>query len=236
MADLDEQTKTPAALWRGSNAVESKEPEATAHIGNLEVPLPKRQIGIMLDIESLDVGPRSLITQIAMTGFDIDEEEVMEYPFEPFNGFVPFQPQLDFITPRTISAKTIAWWMRQSDEARANFEQNTIDDMHSLRVLMQSFVDQFNQLAGIPNSEYIVVSRGPQFDCVNVESLLNDLGMQAPWKYDTVWDLRTMMRMADLKSSEVEKHPKHIDHDARWDCDFQIRCFFAAKRNLRRGE
>lgn len=208
------------------------EPSAFASIA-AEIPPAKRQIGLMLDIESLDTGPRSVILQIALTPFDIDEEEVMDFPF---NAFLPMQPQLDFITPRTISADTLLWWMDQSDEARANLKACGVDDMHSLRVIMGSFVHEFNRMISIPNSEYILVARGPQFDVVNVESLLRDLGMKAPWGYNKVVDLRTMMRNANISSKDVPQDPKMVAHDARWDNLYQIDSFFAAKKNMHRGD
>lgn len=197
--------------------------------------LPPAQFGIMIDIESLDVGPRSVIMQIAMHRFSIDEGESTPNDMM-FHTYLGMQPQLDFVQPRTISADTLAFWMRQPDNARKIFEQITLPDMASLRLAMRAFVLHFEQMTRNKDAEYEVIANGAQFDIVNIESLLTDLGMTAPWAYYDVVDLRTMKRRAGVKTSDVEEPNGFIAHDARWDCMYQIEQYFECLRRQRRGD
>jgi hypothetical protein len=192
------------------------------------------QIGIMFDIESLDLGPRSLTTQIAMYGFDMETEELLP---DPLHIYLPMQAQLDLIPARTISADTFVWWMGQSDDARQAFEKNVSDSFEELPILMRQLVRRFNKFTNNDQVEYELIAKGPQFDIVNVESLLRDCGMTKPWKYDRVVDLRTLMRYAGMSNRtadlETFQPDGFIPHRADWDAKFQINLYFEAKRQLR---
>lgn len=187
------------------------------------------RIILMVDIESLDVGPRSVVTQVALYGLDEDEDEVID---DFVYSFLPIQPQLDLIQPRTISASTLWWWMQQSDEARAMFERNVLEDFETLPVMMRHLTREFQRMTS-KYASYELWARGPQFDVVNLDSLYADCGMRAPWKYDSVRDLRTLMKMAGLSSEEVDKPHGFIAHQAGWDAKFQLRCYREAKKRLR---
>jgi len=189
-------------------------------------------IGLHLDIETLDTGPRSVITQIALTGVDLESEEFLPHPV---HSYIPIQPQLDLIKPRTISADTLWWWMRQSDEARAEFEKSLGNDFGSLSVLMKHLTMMFNQMTNHGQTDYIVIARGPQFDAVNVESLYYDCGMRAPWEYSRLVDLRTLIREAGItKEEEKALAPRgFVAHNAAWDTRLQAKLYFEARRRLR---
>jgi hypothetical protein len=183
---------------------------------------------LMLDIESLDLGPRSVVTQLALFGLDLEEDEMLD---THVHSYLPIQPQLDLIHARTISASTLWWWMQQSDEARAAFEFSTSEDFNDLPVLMNHFIVQFENITR--GKTYTLWARGPQFDVVNVESLLKDCGLKAPWKYDRVEDLRTIMREAGLSSKDVDQPKGFVAHNAAWDCKFQLLCLREAQRKIR---
>jgi hypothetical protein len=190
-------------------------------------------IGLHLDIETLDTGPRSVVTQIALYGVDLESQEMLPHPVW---SYLPVQPQLDLVKPRTISADTIWWWFQQSDEARAEFEKSLGDDFGSLLVLMKHLTMSFNQMTNKGTANYIIIARGPQFDCVNVESLYRDCGLKAPWDYATLVDLRTLLREAGITKEEERAFPKppgYIPHQAGWDCRHQSNLYFEARRRLR---
>jgi 3' exoribonuclease, RNase T-like len=192
-------------------------------------PSPTRpDLALMLDIESLDLGPRSVITQIALFALDLEEDETID---THLHSYLPIQPQLDLMPARTISASTLWWWMQQPDEARAAFEFSTSEDFNDLPVLMQHFIVQFERMTR--GRTYQLWARGPQFDVVNVESLLRDCGLKAPWRHDSVADLRTVMREAGISSSDVEQPHGFIAHNAAWDCKFQLLCLREAQRKIR---
>lgn len=188
------------------------------------------EIGLMLDVETLGLGSRAIVTQIGLYGFSMETEELLP---DPLHIYLPIQPQLDLVPPRTITAETLVFWMDQSAEARAGFERNLSDEFEELPILMRQFVRRFNSFTKNGELEYELIAKGPQFDAVLVETLLADCGMRAPWRYDRVTDLRTLMRSAGVHNRDITPPIGFIAHRADWDCKFQIKAYFEAKRKLR---
>ena len=183
-------------------------------------------VGFMFDIESLDLGTQAVVTQIAFVAFDLADPETV---LKEVTEYLPIQPQLAL--GRTISAKTIIWWMQQDDKARNRFKQNDGDDMDELLALMRSVARKASQVIAESNG-YEIWARGPQFDIANIESLLSACGEKAPWKYGAVRDLRTLMSQAGLHVSDVPRRPTLIEHVALDDCKYQIECYVEAIRRL----
>lgn len=187
---------------------------------------------LMIDIESLDLGPRSVVLQAALYALDQDEDTILDTHI--WSHF-PVQPQLDLIQPRTISASTLWWWMQQDWEARKQFEKNVLEDFEALPILMRHFTREFNRI--VDGRDYLLYARGPQFDVVNMSSLYKDVGMTAPWEtpqtYGKVRDLRTIMGEAGLKSADVPKPSGFVAHQAAWDCKYQLAQFQEARKHLR---
>lgn len=187
-------------------------------------------LGIMADIETLDLGARPIVTQIALYPFDMETEELIH---DALYLFLPIQPQMDLIPARTLSADTLLWWMQQGDEARDAFERNLSDDFEELPILMRQIVRRFNKWTNDGRVEYELIAKGPQFDIVAIETLLRDCGLKAPWKYDRIVDLRTLQRYAGVSSRDMTPPQGFIAHRADWDCKFQIEVYFESKRKLR---
>ena len=181
----------------------------------------------MTDIESLDVGPRSIVSQVAMVFAPVDDPETV---IDEVLVYLPIQPQIAL--KRTLSAKTLVFWMSQSDAARKEFEQNTGDDFEELPSLIRHLIRKFGSIVGDEPVE--LWARGPQFDVTNIESLALDCGLEMPWRYDSVRDLRTLMALAGLKTADIprdnEKYPPHM---AVADCHYQIQQYAEAMRQLR---
>lgn len=191
-------------------------------------PEPPRRV-LMLDIESLALGTRPVITQVALIGYDLDEDEFLD---SMHVQFYPVDPQQQIIPPRRISASTIAWWMKQSDEARSRFEQSVSDDFAELPALARHLIVTFNQLTMDGRIPYELVAKGPQFDVAAIETLLEDLGLKAPWDYTKVRDLRTLLATAGIDGRNVAKPAGFIPHVAYWDARWQVNQYIAARRRL----
>jgi len=188
-----------------------------------------KRVGFMMDIESLDLGPNSVVTQIAFVAYDLDDPEII---YREVEEYLPIQPQIAL--SRTINADTIIWWMQQDDKARARFEANRGSDMEELIALVGSVA---TKMAAVIEecSEYEVWARGPQFDMVNVESLMLACGVQTPWKYDRVRDLRTVMELANVHTKDIPLPAGLVQHVALSDCKYQIVCLTESLRALRRS-
>lgn len=186
------------------------------------------KLGIMLDIESLDLAPRSVVSQVGIIAFPLDDPETETRRIEQY---LPIQPQLEL--GRTMSFSTIFWWMKQDEKARLRFIDNDGNDMEELLALVRSVHRKLSDLiiqAGPSGVEFW--AKGPQFDVVNLETLFIDCGLDIPWKYDSVMDLRTLMRLANVHTEQVDSTGV-VPHVAIEDCKFQIRCYVEAMRHLR---
>lgn len=182
---------------------------------------------LSVDIESLALGPRPVITQIAMLGYDLQEGELLE---NRHVQYYPIEPQQQIIPPRRISADTIAWWMNQPDEAREKFKFSTEVEFEDLASRLRNLVAVFNQLTDYGKANYELVAKGPQFDVVAIETLLEECGLTVPWAYDRVVDLRTMLKRAGINAKNVAKPAGCIPHVAFWDARWQINQYLAAVR------
>lgn len=182
----------------------------------------------MYDIESLDTGPRSIVLQIGWQFVPADDPETI---LDRRLVYIPIDPQI--LLNRTFSGQTLAWWMDQPDEVRARFKNSIGDDFQELPALMRFVARKFQEVTD--GKSYELWARGPQFDFVNIESLMQDCAVKVPWKYDRIRDLRTLMKIAGVASEDVQKPHDLVPHVADQDARFQILCWDAATRALAKG-
>lgn len=226
MADTTQNTKSLGTLNLAEHTQIDSE---TLSVENIHPdPQPPSRV-LMIDIESLALGTRPVITQVALLGYDLEEDELLDTRHVQF---YPIDPQQQIIPPRRISASTLSWWMKQSDEARARFEQSVSDDFAELPALARHLIATVNQLTDDGRINYEVVAKGPQFDIAAVETLLEDLGLKTPWDYSKVRDLRTLLATAGINEKNVPKPQGFIPHVAFWDARWQLNQYIAARRRL----
>lgn len=182
---------------------------------------------LMFDIESLAVTSRSVVTQIGLHAVDINDPDTV---LKSVEEYLPIQPQIDM--GRAISADTILFWMAQPDAARNRFKRNAGDDLDEMQALVRSIVRKTREIIS-ESADYEIWARGPQFDIVNLESLIVECGESVPWEYNKIRDLRSLMALADIHSADVEKPLGFVQHVALWDCKFQVNCYVDAIRRLR---
>lgn len=190
------------------------------HIDLEKYPAPLQpDILLMADIESLALGARPVVTQVALLGYDLAEGEFLSHQHVQY---YPIDPQLDINPPRRISGSTIAWWMKQADEARARFDLSVGTDFQDLVALCRGLIQTFNALTQDGKANYVICSKGPQFDIVALETLLQEVGLEIPWAYDRVDDLRSLLRRAAINPKWVPTPSGFIPHVAYWDAKWQV--------------
>jgi hypothetical protein len=187
----------------------------------------------MFDIESLDVGPRSIITQIGMALAPADDPETILYAN---NWHLPINPQVA-VHKRTFNADTLIWWMTDSSitqSVRDEIKLSSGDDYEELPALLRAMTRKFDQV--VDGRQVECWSRG-NFDAINIESLLDDCAIDKPWRYDAWRDLRTLMAAAQIGTSDVirdlEKFPLH---NAIADCGYQMLCYTESLKALARNK
>lgn len=213
----------------GLNRIEPTKPEdIVAAVTQHEYPDPvPADLLIAVDIESLALGVRPVITQVAMLGYDLNEDEYLETRFVEY---FPIDPQLAINPPRKIQGGTLGFWADQPPEALSRIKFSTATDFEDLAVLGRGLIRTFNQMTDNGQKNYEIQAKGPQFDIAAIETLLGELGLEVPWEYDRVTDLRTDLRRARLNPKNIPTPKGFIKHVAYWDARYQIDLHLACKR------
>ena len=130
---------------------------------------------VMIDIETLSIENNAVIVSIGACSFnmyDIDSPEK--------DTFYRELEWADQITKgRDIQKSTINWWnsLPISIPKGKEFPEYSMIDLLTWCKLVKPVNYWF---------------RGPQFDCVKLESLAKDYGCEVPWKFWEVKDSRTL--------------------------------------------
>ncbi len=123
---------------------------------------------IMLDLESLDNTPTSVITQIGAVSFTKDGiiNRLQIY----------VDPESCQERGLTISASTVLWWLKQSDAARKHFETKGDRLAMALTKCTQFFNAELDK-------DGSVWGNGSDFDNAILRNAYKMVGTEEPWKY-----------------------------------------------------
>jgi len=176
------------------------------------------RIEAMVDIETLDSGPRSVVLSVGAVKFTQEAGIVGG----EFYDVLEIAEQL--IYERTISESTLLWWAGQNSEAREEVFRSK-----GRRAPWDVIKDLTKFLDGI----HAIWANSPSFDCVILDTLADDLSLPSPWHY---WDLRDLRTARELVGS-AGKTPwlggdKYPTHHPLGDCTNQVQLLRAARAKL----
>lgn len=147
---------------------------------------------IMLDLETMGNGSNAAIIAIGAVRFDADVTDKF-YETIKLDSSVAHGLEID--------PATVMWWMKQSDEARSQFER--LSD-HLPTVLMQ-----FTAWIG---SKAIVWGNGSDFDNVILANAYKKCGIDVPWKFYNNRCYRTIKNLnRDIKMDRIGTHHNAVD-------------------------
>ncbi len=162
---------------------------------------------VMLDLETLGTEPGCVILSIGAVTFD---PKGVSYGYQ-------FECNMDAETSQAIgfttSPETVAWWSRQSKEAR---DRLLIDRVNILTGL-ESFVQWFRDVQGKQ-----LWCQGANFDEPILRRALDMLKIPVPWKYYDVRDTRTAYEIYGFNPKFVKREGTH--HSALDDAAYQSKC------------
>ena len=148
---------------------------------------------VMIDLETLDTKESSVILAIGAVRFTASE--VLDEMYTEVN--IDDQLKLG----RTISGKTLQWWMEQNQEARTVFEQ--IDSAPRLSSALA-------KLAGFVGRETTVWGNGATFDISILRNAYQSLGIDTPWPWYNERCYRTLKSLyPDLVKPTVDGRVEH---------------------------
>ena len=154
----------------------------------------------MIDLETLGTGPESVVISIGACAFNIQTRKIES----TFIMVCDIEDQMK--RGRKLDAPTLKWWMGQSDGAKKVFH----DQAKPTLQVLQAFTNWM--IKGVPaKKDRLVWGNGSHFDISIMESILQQFGIEVPWMYYSVYDVRTFKRFPG-KGAKIEK--KGVAHNA----------------------
>ncbi|MBP6861331.1 MAG: 3'-5' exoribonuclease [Neisseriaceae bacterium] len=136
---------------------------------------------LMIDIETLGTDHTAPILSIGAVFFDPEEGALGR----------TFYKVIDLISAAEhsiIDADTVKWWMRQSEEARAIFNQYEAVTLSEALNALSEFISE----NGDPN-KIKVWGNGSNFDNTILRVNFDKVGISTPWKFYNDRDVRTIV-------------------------------------------
>jgi DNA polymerase III epsilon subunit-like protein len=159
---------------------------------------------LMLDIETMGTESFSSIVSIGAVEFDPETGETGK----EFYANIDLQSCLD--CGLTVSASTINWWLKQSEQARKDLTKGKV---LSLAAALLEF-------ANFCNKDYEIWGNSARFDCGILQNAYTKLNLSLPWDYRKERCVRTLVSFRpEIKQNFVFKGTAH---NALADCYHQI--------------
>jgi hypothetical protein len=160
-------------------------------------------MNIMIDIETLSTVPFSHILSIGacVTGYEAD--------CTFYNVPSPIQN-------RHIDPKTVTFWMSQGAEL---FPPQTVDNpplrecLLNLNAWIRIMCIKFG--VGYQGDDCVIWCKGTDFDVAILKDAYESLGVEIPWKYNAVRDLRTLIKVFPGIVKPVNPNPHNALEDAK---------------------
>lgn len=171
---------------------------------------------VMLDLETLGTAQGSIILSIGAAVF-----------FPQGKGHTEtFYRNIDPVASKnlgfTTDPETVAWWQKQSEEAKESLVKDRIPPDQALA----DFSKFFYQVGGEQ-----LWCQGANFDEPMLSKAYKILGRSIPWKFFNVRDTRTVYDICRFDTRSLKRLGTY--HNALDDCKYQIECVQKAIQNAR---
>lgn len=173
---------------------------------------------LMLDFETLGSAATTCAVSLGAVAFN-REGIIAEASYE-FN--LDEQARLG----RTFTGDTLAWWMRQSETARAVFNSKEPKlKMAEFFEAFEAFIDNAARKVGEKRDQLKPWGKGSNFDISILEDMYRTQNREMPWKF---WNVRCYRTFAELtKCEERVNRPHGTHHTAVEDARYQAQCVLA---------
>lgn len=169
---------------------------------------------VMIDIETLGTTPGSLILSIGAVAFDqrgVHHDKFAHWAIDPASCTA---------AGLTIDPATVAWWMRQSDAARAAaFSEGATHLSDVLQTLASWFLSHDCEQ---------VWCHGATFDVPLLDAAYRAAALKAPWAF---WNARCTRTLYELAGVSPDRS-KGTHHNALDDAINQAEAAVLAHRKL----
>jgi hypothetical protein len=171
-------------------------------------------MNIMLDIETFDTAPSSVMLSLAAVAFN-DTAIVDEF-------MVNLSLDESIRKGRTVSQPTIKFWLRYPDILETLFENPQG---------LEEGLSKFNFWVTNNNPIDEVWANGPAFDCVILGEYYRLFNRSLPWPFYKERDFRTLKSIDVMVPSRPDNL---VAHNPLHDCIYQAQVVISIKNQLRR--
>lgn len=195
---------------------------------NMSAPKSKTDINVMIDLETLSTRPHAAIIVIGAIKFKKDVNLSDDITQENINKTDSFYRRITIdscmYTGLHFDPDTEKWWKEQDNDVRYEALENP-DRVH----LVQALFAFSEWLHKDKENDIKVWGNGSNFDCTILGEAYTRVGMEIPWKFWNVRDLRTIMDIGGVKMKDL---PTYNKHNAIYDCYRQIIGYQRSIKNL----
>ena len=152
---------------------------------------------VMLDLETMGNNSNSAIIAIGAVAFD-DNKVTSKFYTE-----INLQSAID--NKGVVDGSTVAWWLKQSDEARKAFQNN--DSAPHIMVALSDFAKWYKEVGGDQ-----VWGNGAMFDNTILGNAYKNNSLAIPWKFWNDMCYRTVKGMhKHIKLERVGTYHNAVD-------------------------
>ncbi|WP_448216258.1 3'-5' exonuclease [Endozoicomonas sp. 2B-B] len=145
---------------------------------------PRTTKHLMVDIEAAGKSSSAALVSIGAVFFD------------PWTGnigasfYQPIKLSSSQYFGGEIDASTVEWWMKQSDAARAVFNDEQRESLKHALINFKGFIEQHSE-----QGEVHVWGNGPSYDNAILSTAFNKTWIKQPWSFSKDTCVRTMVML-----------------------------------------
>lgn len=164
-------------------------------------------VSVMIDIETLDVLPSSVVLSVGLVTFS-------EFNYNEPKNKKHLVLNIEEQQNRTQSESTLAFWEKQDPEIKAAAFSG---DKLSVKEALFQILEYFDDIRETNHID-LVWGQGYGFDMTILESLFRENLLTPPWKFNQTRDSRTLFGLlkTDPRPKESFKTLHRADEDAYW--------------------
>ena len=163
----------------------------------------------MIDLETLDVSPRSAVLSIGAIVFDFRRMEVLR----TYEATLMLEDQM--AEGRTVKTSTVHWWLNQSPGARMS-----ITNASPLARKLIPHAQMLQELKLFIPVDGLVIAKPAMFDI----AILNDMHGGDLFNYRRAFDMHSLCTVIDPRRELSPSNPVAHSalHDARWQLEWLV--------------
>jgi len=176
------------------------------------------KVNIMLDLETLSTHANAAIVSLGAVFFD-DEKLIDDF-------YCAVSVSSNINNRRHIAADTLVWWMRQSNEARALFNDAKAISIKQCLIDFQTWClacrkDIDTDTSSLAQSDIMLWGNGSDFDNVILADAYTQFHYRQPWEFNNNRCFRTLKNI--YSCVEKPKRQQDIKHNALDDAYAQVK-------------